>query len=75
MGRTAKYKSEPIRIRLMAGRDRCAAVAEQIAALMRANGYELLEKSEPYPCRPPKADDDRIYLTFIERAGETGDGE
>lgn len=58
--------SKLVRVRVWASCDRLEAEAKAIAdALIEIHDYELVEKSDPYPCRPPSQQDSRVYLTFL----------
>lgn len=60
----AKEATKLVRVRVWAE----SAKIEQAAALFAESGetmgLELIEKSPPYPCRPPNQLESRIYLTF-----------
>jgi hypothetical protein len=62
--------TKTIYIRVMTGKERVEQAAEAIAEALEQYGLELIEKSEPYPCRPPKQNDARVYLQFIDRDDE-----
>lgn len=36
-----------------------------------ANGYAIIQESDPYPCRPPKQLESRVYLQFVPTQGMT----
>lgn len=55
-----------IRVRVWAEASKVEDVANSLVRRMNGAGYSLIEKSEPYPCRPPKQLESRIYLTFRE---------
>lgn len=54
-----------IRIRVWAARESVADAAEMLVRRFTRDGFVLVERSEPYPCRPPKQLESRIYLTFM----------
>jgi hypothetical protein len=56
--------SDLIRVRVWAKAEDVDLVAGFIAGNLIKLGYELVEKSDAYPCRPPKQLESRIYLTF-----------
>lgn len=58
--------SEVLRIRAWAETSQVETLAEIIAESLEQYGLKLIEKSPPYICRPPKQNDSRIYLTFVE---------
>lgn len=58
--------SQLLRVRVWAAAEKVEQMAEIAIESMQQYGLKLLERSEPYPCRPPKQADSRIYLTFIE---------
>ncbi len=53
-----------IRVRVWAAKEKVSNAAELFIENAETNGLRLLEKSEPYPCRPPNQNESRIYLTF-----------
>lgn len=63
--------SDAIRVRVMTGRDRVSDIADRISELLEAEGFILSETSRVYPCRPPKANDGCVYLTFTRRRGNS----
>lgn len=71
--RLADPPSNLIRIRVWATGDKVEQAADILIESARAYGLELQEKSEPYPCRPPKQKDSRIYLVFSELLGDVKD--
>lgn len=56
--------SELIRIRVWADSSKVADVADLCIEGMEEKGFNLIEKSSPYQCRPTKQLESRIYLTF-----------
>lgn len=64
----ADEPSELIRIRCWARADVVEMIADGVVESMRAAGLQLMERSQPYPCRPPQQRESRIYLTFAPRA-------
>ncbi len=54
-----------IRVRVWAEDSKVRGAAYQLRVAMEDQGYRFLEQSEPYPCRPPKQLESRIYMTFI----------
>ena len=52
-----------IRIRIWAAAEKIPAAVDDIKVML-APFYDLLEQSDPYPCRPPKQLESRVYLTF-----------
>ncbi len=63
-GTTPDPASTVVRVRVWAEASSVRDIAEEIARRMTRDGYELLERSEPYQCRPPKQLEARVYLTF-----------
>jgi hypothetical protein len=59
--------SELVKIRVMAARDRVKTIVNDLSV----EGLVLVETSDPYPCRPPKQNDSRIYLTFKQTSRES----
>ncbi|MFG6097349.1 hypothetical protein SPB21_18940 [Leptothoe sp. ISB3NOV94-8A] len=58
--------SDLIRIRVWAAAETVKDAAQLIVRRLTRDGLELIEQSDPYPCRPPKQLESRIYLTFRE---------
>lgn len=56
--------SEVIRLRCWARTEVVEMIADGVIESMAAAGLRLIERSQPYVCRPPKQNDSRIYLTF-----------
>jgi hypothetical protein len=56
-----------IRIRVWAATEKVADAADAVAEAMPQYGLRLIERSEPYICRPPKQAESRIYLTFVDQ--------
>ena len=52
--------SELVKIRITCDRDRLDSVVKN----MSIKGLYLLEISDPFPCRPPRQNDIRVYLSF-----------
>ena len=63
----ADEPSELIRIRCWARSEVVEMIADGVVESMRAAGLNLMERSQPYPCRPPQQRESRIYLTFAPR--------
>lgn len=58
--------SKVVRIRVWAASHRVKQAAAALIESIEQYGLTFLEQSEPYVCRPPKQNDSRIYLTFID---------
>lgn len=56
--------SMTIKVRVWTDKARVKQVAEKIVELMEDEGHRCIDKSDVYPCRPPQANDARVYLTF-----------
>lgn len=57
-----------VKIRLMADGATAESLAERVAALLTEHArLDLVEVSRPYPCRPPRQEESRVYLTFVVR--------
>lgn len=56
--------TELIRVRVWAESSKVDGAAYQLRVATEEIGYQFLEKSDSYPCRPPKQLESRIYLTF-----------
>lgn len=64
--RLADPPSDLIRIRVWAAGDKVEQAANILIESVGQYGLKLQEKSQSYPCRPPKQADSRIYLTFTD---------
>ncbi|WP_414574262.1 hypothetical protein [Nostoc sp. CCY 9925] len=60
----AKEATKLIRVRVWANKDKVEDAAELFIESIEGMGLKLLEKSNPYPCRPPNQLESRVYLTF-----------
>lgn len=70
--RVAEAETKLIRIRVWTGVTQVENVADNVVEAMQERGLRLLEKSPPYPCRPPQQNDSRVYLTFEDMGNENG---
>lgn len=64
LSQDADPPSELIRVRVWAEASKVEGAAYQVRVAMEEQGYHFMEASQPYPCRPPKQLESRIYLTF-----------
>lgn len=64
LNQDAKPPTELIHIRVIAESSKAEGVAYQVRVAMEEQGYHFMESSQPYPCRPPKQLESRVYLTF-----------
>ena len=61
----ANPASTVLRVRVWAAHGTAHQAAMLVAqALHERAGWNLLEESAPYPCRPPQQNDERVYLTL-----------
>lgn len=60
----AKEATGLIKIRVWTATNKVKQAAELIVENAEGMGLKLIEKSEPYQCRPPLQNESRIYLTF-----------
>lgn len=64
----ADQKNDPpstqIKVRLWADKNQVENISNKVIEAVTDQGFRFIEKSIPYPCRPPKANDARVYLTF-----------
>jgi hypothetical protein len=68
--------TEFIMVRLWAAGEVIEELADDVIAQLRAAGLRCLERSEIYPCRPPKHLEARVYLKFLpERKFRIGGGD
>jgi hypothetical protein len=56
--------STQVKIRIWADKNQVIEIAEKAIEALTDQEFRFIEKSIPYPCRPPKANDARVYLTF-----------
>lgn len=62
-----------VRIRVWAEKGKAGVLAELVKeGLVYYGPYDLVEMSQPYPCRPPKQNEERIYLTLVRRKVRDG---
>lgn len=54
-----------IRFRIWADAEIVPDLADDMIRLAAGLGLVLVEKSQPYPCRPPQQLEARVYLTFV----------
>ena len=64
--RIADPPTDLIRIRVWAATDKVDGAASILIESAQQYGLKFQEKTEPYKCRPPKQNESRIYLTFID---------
>jgi hypothetical protein len=57
-----------VKIRLTASDEDVQDIAARIAEDLEGEGYELIEWTASYPCRPPDEDKSRVYLTALPKA-------
>jgi hypothetical protein len=60
----ADEPSKLIKVRVWAELGAVEAAADTLVAALPHLGGELVDRSEIYPCRPPKQKEGRVYLTF-----------
>lgn len=63
-GETNDPATTLIRVRVWADKNRVNEEADLLSEVFTDAGKRLLERSEPYICRPPKANEARVYLVF-----------
>lgn len=64
LSQDADPPTDLIKVRVWAETSKVAGAAYQLRVVMEETGYQFLEQSEPYSCRPPKQLESRIYMTF-----------
>lgn len=64
LSQDADPPSDLIKVRVSGESSQIQRIANHLRDGMLVHGYVFLEESEPYPCRPPKQLESRIYLTF-----------
>lgn len=60
----AQPASDVLRVRVWTRGDVVNSVADTLVELIEGCDMNLLERSEAYPCRAPKQNESRVYLTF-----------
>lgn len=68
-GGEAEPPSKLIKIRVTTAEYKIELVVEALIKVLEQSNLRLVEQSLPYPCRPPKQNDSRVYLT-CENTGE-----
>jgi hypothetical protein len=56
----------PLKVRLMGDATKIEQAANELISAV-SDGFQLVERSQVYPCRPPQDNQSRIYLTFVRR--------
>ena len=59
-----------IMVRVWASQENIAQAVGAVNSAF-ANGYAIIQESDPYPCRPPKQRESRVYLQFVPTQGMT----
>jgi hypothetical protein len=62
----AREATNLVKVRVWASASKVRQAAELFIETAEDNGLRFVEKSEPYPCRPPNQNESRIYLTFAD---------
>jgi len=68
--RLANPPKQGVDIRVWSNKDYVEEHADIVVQLLSRQGYTLSNKSKAYPCRPPKQNESRIYLSFINNQNE-----
>jgi hypothetical protein len=63
------YSSATIRVRVLALTEVVEGQAQEIIQDYERRGYECIEWSKVYPCKPPDEDRSIIYLSFVKGNG------
>jgi len=63
----AELPMNKIMVRVWSKGEEVRQIAEDLVMSMNMVGYSLIQMSEPYPCRPPKQLESRIYIEFARR--------
>lgn len=58
---------ELIRIRLIADVNRVEELAGQLVETLERNRCEVLEWTNPYPCRSPEETKARVYISAVQK--------
>jgi len=54
-----------VKIRLIAGVGRAEDLSDKLVDVLEEEGYEVIEQSRPFPCRPPEEDKSRVYISAV----------
>lgn len=54
-----------VKVRLIATEERLKEIAEQVVNSLESAGYEVIEWTSPYQCRPPESDKSRMYISAV----------
>jgi len=54
-----------VKVRLIAQDTDVQEIAARIAEVLEREGYEMIEWTSSYPCKPPDEDKSRVYLTGL----------
>lgn len=60
----ADKPTQMIRVRVWTDASKVDDAANVVVAAMQ-DRFHLVERSDPYPCRPPKQAESRVYLSFL----------
>lgn len=60
----AQEATSLVKVRVWAASNKVSQAADLFVEASVDMGLRLIERSEPYQCRPPQQNDSRIYLTF-----------
>lgn len=56
-----------VKIRVIAEGERVNELAERITKTLEEAGCEVIEWTNPYPCREPDLNKSRVYLTAVRK--------
>ena len=65
--RLAQPLSGIFRIRVLCDSNKVKDFAAIVSEAIEGYGFNLVETSQPYLCRPPKQNEARIYLSFLQQ--------
>lgn len=69
-GEPVEPASPLVRIRVWAEKGKASPLADLVKQALCDDGpYDLVDKSDAYPCRPPKQSEERVYMSFVRRKG------
>lgn len=63
MARNEQPTVTPIKMRIMGNPHQIETLVDEMVS--HFDKLQLIERSKPYPCRPPDEEQVRVYLTFV----------
>lgn len=57
-----------VKVRVITDTDDAQRVSERVVQALEEEGFQVIEWTEPIPCKPPDEDKSRVYLTALPNA-------